>query len=296
MLPPEYFKFREECRLPKTPVHYVPKPGKYERNELTGEVRPVQNVPFPLRFPRESHQGIWGGEGVIKGFTQKPMRRRCPHFWMPQLKKTVVRSEILDKFMSLVVTQRTIDLIHQHLGFDNYILEVNCVPTNGQVTPETVTDCRFDFFFLQTKASDLQSLLAMSIKRELLKAIHAGCPALQDEPERQQEILAKYKKFGDQVSSKLPDSVVLCKVSMVYFVSSTLSQYTPTEVEWYGLSHFEAINKVKSAHDAEIRAKIGPAKHVLRQKLIEDLKASGLEKVEHIVRSEDGEVYEQPTA
>lgn len=71
-------------------------------------------------------------------------------------------------------------------------------------------------------------------------------------------------------------------------------QYTPAEVEWYGLSHFEAINKVKSQHDAEAQAKMGPAKHALRQKLIEDLKASGLEKVEQIVRSEDGGVYEQP--
>lgn len=43
----------------------------------------------------------------------------------------------------------------------------------------------------------------MSIKREMLKAIHDGCPALQDEPEKQQEILAKYKKFGDQVRNKL---------------------------------------------------------------------------------------------
>lgn len=107
-------------------MHEIPKTGKYERNELTGEVRPVQNVPLPVLFPRESHMGIWGGEGVIKGFTKrKPTARRVPHFWMPQLKKTVVRSEVLNKFMSVVVTERTIDLIHEHHGFDNYILKVN---------------------------------------------------------------------------------------------------------------------------------------------------------------------------
>lgn len=72
-------------------------------------------------------------------------------------------------------------------------------------------------------------------------------------------------------------------------------QYTPAEVEWYGLSFSEAINKVKNAHEAEEWAKIGPAKHALRQKLIEDLKASGLEKVEQIVQSEDGKVHELPT-
>lgn len=65
-------------------------------------------------------------------------------------------------------------------------------------------------------------------------------------------------------------------------------------MEWYGLSHFEAVNKVKREKEAEMQAKIGPEKHVLRQKLIEDLKASGLEKVEQVHRTEDGELYEQP--
>lgn len=125
LLPEEYMKFRKEYSRPKTPVHYVPMPGKYVRNPFSGIVKPVQNVPLPLKFPRESHQGIWGGEAVIKGFTKKkPTKRRCPHFWTPQLKKSVVHSEVLNKFMSVVVTQRTIELIHKHLGFDNYILEV----------------------------------------------------------------------------------------------------------------------------------------------------------------------------
>lgn len=148
LLPAEYLKFRQECRLPKTPVHYIPRPGKYERNEETGEVRPVQNVPLPLKWPRESHQGLWGGEAIIKGFTKfKPLKRRCPHFWTPQLKKTVVYSEILNKFMSVVVTQRTIDLIHQHYGFDNYILEVSSMQT-APATPETERKHIVDFNFL----------------------------------------------------------------------------------------------------------------------------------------------------
>lgn len=128
LLPEEFLKFRKEYSRPKTAVHYIPKPGKYERNEETGEVKPIQNVPLPIMFPRESHQGIWGGEAVVKGFTKKkPTKRRCPHYWMPKLKKTVVHSEVLNKFMSVVVTQRTIDLIHKHFGFDNYILEVKTI-------------------------------------------------------------------------------------------------------------------------------------------------------------------------
>lgn len=79
------------------------------------------------------------------------------------------------------------------------------------------------------------------------------------------------------------------------FLFLFLEQYTPTEVEWYGLSHFEAINKVKSEHEAEVRAKFGPAKHGLRQKLIDELKAAGLDKVEQVVRTEDGQIYDPPT-
>lgn len=128
LLPEEFLKFRKEYGQPKTPVHYIPKPGKYERNEETGEVKPVQNVPLPILFPRESHQGIWGGEAVVKGFTKKKLRnRRVPHYWRPTLMKTVVHSEVMNKFMSVVVTQRTIDLIHKHFGFDNYILEVKTI-------------------------------------------------------------------------------------------------------------------------------------------------------------------------
>lgn len=34
----------------------------------------------------------------------------------------------------------------------------------------------------------------------MIKAIHAGIPGWADEPEEQNEILNKYKKYGDQVS------------------------------------------------------------------------------------------------
>lgn len=55
------------------------------------------------------------------------------------------------------------------------------------------------------------------------------------------------------------------------------------------------MNKVKRAHDAEIQAKIRPAKDVLRQKLLDELKASGLEKVEQMVQTEDGRLQEVTT-
>lgn len=87
---------------------------------------PVQNVPLPLLYPKEFHEGIWGGEAIIQGFTKKhKFARRYPHFWFPTLKKSVVYSEVLDKYISVVVTNRTIDLINDHYGFDHYLLKVH---------------------------------------------------------------------------------------------------------------------------------------------------------------------------
>lgn len=126
-LPAAYKKFWNEWRVQQpAPVHYIEKQGKYERNEITGEVTPIQNIPIPMKFPKEFNYGIWGGEGVIKGFQKRsPTKRRVPHFWVPVLKKSVVFSAVLDKYFSIVLTDRTLDLIHKNLGFDHYILKVS---------------------------------------------------------------------------------------------------------------------------------------------------------------------------
>lgn len=46
----------------------------------------------------------------------------------------------------------------------------------------------------------MKTKLALAIKREMIKAIHAGIPGWADEPEEQKEMLNKYKHYGDQVS------------------------------------------------------------------------------------------------
>lgn len=48
-------------------VHYMPEEGRWKKDEVTGKVFPVQNVPLPLKRPAEFNDGIWGGEAVIKG-------------------------------------------------------------------------------------------------------------------------------------------------------------------------------------------------------------------------------------
>lgn len=55
-------------------------------------------------------------------------------------------------------------------------------------------------FILQTKACDLHTKLALGMKRNMIQALHNGCPAWSDEPDTQQNVLSKYKKYGDQVN------------------------------------------------------------------------------------------------
>lgn len=90
----------------------------------------MQNVPIPVLYPNECHQGLWGGEGIVKGFQKRdPTRRRVPHFWFPTLLRSVVYSEILDKHMTIIMTQRALDLIHENYGLDHYILKVTILIT-----------------------------------------------------------------------------------------------------------------------------------------------------------------------
>lgn len=58
----------------------------------------------------------------------------------------------------------------------------------------TIYNCNF-----QTKANDLKTELALGIKREMIKALHAGCPAWNDDPDMQKDVLEKFKQYGDQV-------------------------------------------------------------------------------------------------
>lgn len=180
LLPQAYKKFFKEWKLTEpTAVHYVPESGRWKRNEVTGEVLPIQNVPLPVFYPKESNDHLWGGEGVVQGFQLRDKRkRRVPHFWVPILKRSVVYSEVLDKYISVVVTDRAVSLIHANYGFDHYLLK--------------------------SLACDLQSMLALSFKRKILQELQNGCPAYADRPEKQRKVLDEYKGY---LSAYTPEEI-----------------------------------------------------------------------------------------
>ncbi|CAG9765566.1 unnamed protein product [Ceutorhynchus assimilis] len=176
LLPAAYKKFYKEWRSTEpSAVHYIPEQGKWKRDEVTGEVNPVQNIPVPLFYPKEHNSHFWGGEGVVQGFQARSRNtRRVPHFWVPVLKRSVVHSEVLNEYFSIIVTERTIRLINANYGFDHYLLK--------------------------TPACDLKSLLPLGLKRKILKELEAGCPNVNEE--KRQEILQKYGKYLEAYTSE----------------------------------------------------------------------------------------------
>lgn len=226
-LPPAYRKFWKEWKEQQpAAVHFIPKDGMFERNEITGVVHPVQNVPIPLKTVEQENYGIWGGEAVIQGFTKKKLlSHRVPRYWIPTLKRSVVRSDILNEFFSITVTERTIRLILEHHGLDHYLLK--------------------------SPACDLRSVLALKIKRRILHDLQNGLPAYKENPERQKELSKQYGKY--------------------------LEQYTPEEIDWYGLTWMEAIRKRREEIYAE--NPVVPHKVIFRQKLVEQLREAGIKEV-----------------
>lgn len=169
-MPEHYQRYLYELqhKHPK-PVHFIPEPGKFKKDPVTGEIKRVENRPIPLIFPYECNKGLWGGEAVIKGYQKRhPLRQRVPHWWVPVLKRAVIYSEILDKHLSVVVTERTLDLIDEAYGLDYYILKTHPV--------------------------DLRSQLGMDMKRNMLLTL-VRREMYPDDPEKQERIYKKYKEF-----------------------------------------------------------------------------------------------------
>ncbi|NWT56708.1 RM28 protein, partial [Erythrocercus mccallii] len=124
---PQHYLASLQDDTPPTPVHWEPHGLRYRRNPRTGERERVQDVPVPVYFPPAANEGLWGGEGWVRGFRyarNDKLSTRLPKTWKPQLFKRQFYSEILDATLTITVTMRTLDLIDAAFGFDFYILKV----------------------------------------------------------------------------------------------------------------------------------------------------------------------------
>lgn len=163
-LPKIYIDYLEEQKAPRERV-VDPKPElpylDYNQHKETGFVFRVPDHPIQVTFPPNSEKGLWAGLGYVEGF-HKPKRLKPRHtrIWEPTIEKHTFYSEVLDVHINVEVTDRTLELIDKHQGFDLYIL--------------------------QTPVRDLVSELGRRLKHKMLLAL----ATTQDE-----KLLAKYKDF-----------------------------------------------------------------------------------------------------
>ena len=154
-------KYRATARTP----HEIPPEVKSPwTTDKYGAPKLACDVPIRVHYPDQCDKGIWGGEGIVEGLTKKSKRwfdAYSPRIWRPSLSRRVFYSEILDKHLLITCTPRTLDLVDEHNGFDQYILKTHPV--------------------------DLRSQLALDIRRNILLALAKGTCA--------KELQNRYAKF-----------------------------------------------------------------------------------------------------
>ncbi|RNA42640.1 39S ribosomal mitochondrial [Brachionus plicatilis] len=175
---PEHYKKRQVDflnTLPK-PVHYKPSEKLYEVDHEHGVKKRIQDTPIVVLYPTQSKLGIWGGEGVVAGYKRpeqtgyKRPQYLTTKLWRPKVLKLIFYSEILDQNYALTCTRRTLELIEEAKGFDNYILKTHEV--------------------------DLKSDIGMQLKREMLIRLAKKDTDLYPQDQKKQEIIYnRYKEF-----------------------------------------------------------------------------------------------------
>lgn len=175
---PEHYKQRQREFLNTIPqpVHYKTPESEYKVDHEHGVKVKTQSVPIQVLYPTQSKLGLWGGEGIIAGM-KKPKQKgfKRPEYlstklWRPKILKMVFYTEILDKYYALTCTRRTLELIEEAKGFDNYILK----------TPEV----------------DLKSEIGMQLKREMLITLAKKETDLYpNDKSKKDTIYKRYKSF-----------------------------------------------------------------------------------------------------
>ncbi|XP_064122681.1 large ribosomal subunit protein bL28m-like [Macrobrachium nipponense] len=121
---PEHYKkfYWDWKRAPRTPVHYIPETANWKKLP-TGEVQQVEDLPIPLMEPKSCIKG-YGWRGCHQGFVkEKRLYVVLLDFgFLPSSLQSFIQ-KILDKHINVVVTKRTLRLVDEHYGFDNYILK-----------------------------------------------------------------------------------------------------------------------------------------------------------------------------
>lgn len=166
-LPDHYKKFFWQWKFaPKAPVHHIPEKGNFRMSHDGLRVEEIKDENIQVVFPENCNDGLWGGEGVVKGYRELARYKgQLARYWFPDLYGSTLYSEVLDKHMQVVVTQRLLNQVDDHHGLDNYLLK--------------------------TPYADINSVLGFKMKREILAAL-AHKTLYPNDSTTREEVLLKY--------------------------------------------------------------------------------------------------------
>lgn len=150
-LPGPYLDYLEKFKAPPERIHDSPPETDYldyKQDHDTGYVYRVPDHPIHTKLPPHVlTRGLWGGLEVVEGFEKpKRLKPRFPRVWWPAREKHTFYSEILDCHINIEITERTLQLIDEHQGFDSYILA--------------------------TRPQDLKSTFGVRLQRKMLLALN----------------------------------------------------------------------------------------------------------------------------
>lgn len=150
-LPEPYVDYLEKFKEPAENVHDMPPRTEYldyRQDHQTGYVYRVPHQPIHTKLPPYVlNRGLWGGLEAVEGFEKpKRLRPRFPRLWWPKREKHTLYSEILDCHINIEITERTLELIDEHQGFD--------------------------FYILATRPQDLKSNFGVRLQRKMLLALN----------------------------------------------------------------------------------------------------------------------------
>ena len=125
----------------RTPIQYEPPQFRFFYDEKRMVELETEEVPILPEHCPEQDEGLWGGEGVIKGYYQSGPkikkkvlpRHWVPRLWFPRLKKNLYYSEVLNTYMRISTTERVLRLIDRHHGLDFYLLETPDIDINSRL-------------------------------------------------------------------------------------------------------------------------------------------------------------------
>jgi len=136
--------------------------------------------------------------------------------------------------------------LRRKLLYSEVLKEFVPMSVDGLILAKIDESYGFDHYLLKHPACILDCPIALKTKRKILLELLNGCPKTADNPEVQAYILKEYKRY--------------------------LASYTAEEIEWYGLTYEEAVQKMQTDSQVQERPPTKPVSKEDMLRLINEIK------------------------